>query len=344
MLNKDYAGATARIGANTIQRAAIPQNQLNWGLMLAQGINAYNDKKAYDAEQEKLGAYSAALKEAHPEDAARIDAMGALEAGAYYDNLAKEQQKRQWALEDMARKEQFERSMAMLRHKNALATAQYKASQDGNPFGSKNEFINLLGIKNNPEVWDKLSDEDKAFALARLSYLSNNPENIYEKSYQGQRGKETAKQEATDRQNAFESQKQQQTLGNAIDLVNSLDDNLFMPYTGLSSMVGTVSNGDYGLTPEENENYGYLERTIGSIENDLIAKARSKGQTGINTIAEIRQAAKGLQLGRGKQRLLGALQAMRDIEDKLDAMPTVMSVMPQNGGSVNKNDDPLGIF
>jgi len=343
MLNKDYAGTSARIGFGALQRAAIPQNGNNWGLMLAQGINALNDKKAYDAEQAKLGAYSAALKEAHPEDAARIDAMGALEAGAYYDNLAKEQQKRQWELEDMARKEQFERSMAMLRHKNAIATAQYKANQGGNPFGSKNEFINLLGIKNNPEVWDNLPDEDKAIALARLNYLSQNPENIYEKSYQGQRGKEAAKQEATDRQNAFENQKQQQTLDNAISLVNSLDDNLFMPYTGLSSMVGTVSSGEYGLTPEENEQYGYLERTIGSIENDLIAKARSKGQTGINTIAEIRQAAKGLQLGKGKQRLLGALQAMQNIENKLDAMPTVMSVMPQ-GGNTPVNNDPLGIF
>lgn len=117
MLNKDYAGTSARIGFGALQRAAIPQNGNNWGLMLAQGINALNDKKAYDAEQAKLGAYSAALKEAHPEDAARIDAMGALEAGAYYDNLAKEQREQQYKLDYLDKQ-----------NANSYALAQFKAN------------------------------------------------------------------------------------------------------------------------------------------------------------------------------------------------------------------------
>jgi hypothetical protein len=201
---------------------------------------------------------------------------------------------------------------------------------NGGKGGGNNKFgttpIGLaLTITSNP---DDFTDEQKKWAGNYLK--SGDLNNIYETSYQRAAGSAAAKQQATDIQNAIQSQYQQQTLSNAIDLVDSLPENLFKPYAEISSKASTYTEGHLGMTPEENEQYGYLERTIGSIENDLIAKARSKGQTGINTIAEIRQAAKGLQLGRGKQRLKGALQAMYDIERKLDSMPTVMSVMPQN--------------
>ncbi len=218
--------------------------------------------------------------------------------------------------------------------------AQSQAGES-NPFSSNNEFLRLLGIRNNEKLWEKLSDEEKSAIGARINYLSNAPENIYEKSYQGQRGKDVAKQEMTDIQNAQQSQQQQQNLSNAINLVDTLPDNLFMPYADISSGIGTISKGKFGMSPEENEQYGYLERTIGSIENDLIAKARSKGQSGINTIAEIRQAAKGLQLGRGKQRLKGALQAMYNIEKRLDAMPTVMTPINNTQDYSNVSDDDI---
>lgn len=226
----------------------------------------------------------------------------------------------------MITKEQYNRA----KQRDLLGDIVNGGKAGGGAFDSKNEFISLLGIKNTPEIWDALPEEDKKSIQARLNYMSNNPNNIYETSYQRAAGSAAAKQQATDIQNAIQSQYQQQTLSNAIDLVDSLPENLFKPYAEISSKASNYTEGLLGMTPEENEQYGYLERTIGSIESDLIAKARSKGQTGINTIAEIQQAAKGLQLGRGKQRLKGALQAMYDIERKLDNMPTVMSVMPQN--------------
>lgn len=226
----------------------------------------------------------------------------------------------------MITKEQYNRA----KQRDLLGDIVNGGKSGGGAFDSKNEFISLLGIKNTPEIWDTLPEEDKKSIQARLNYMSNNPNNIYETSYQRAAGSAAAKQQATDIQNAIQSQYQQQTLSNAIDLVDSLPENLFKPYAEISSKASNYTEGLLGMTPEENEQYGYLERTIGSIESDLIAKARSKGQTGINTIAEIQQAAKGLQLGRGKQRLKGALQAMYDIERKLDNMPTVMSVMPQN--------------
>ena len=65
---------------------------------------------------------------------------------------------------------------------------QEMAQTQSNPFNSKNEFINLMGIRNNPQVWDSLPDDQKALVNARLSYMSNAPENAYDISYQKKRG------------------------------------------------------------------------------------------------------------------------------------------------------------
>ena len=295
---------------------------------IAGGYNAVKDNRAYQKgiSQINKGDWQGGIDtiaERNPEVA-----MGIMQYKQKADDA--------FALEQM--KEQARNTITPYQQEMLNLSRQRLAqSQSGesNPFASKNEFINLMGIRNNPKVWDSLPDDQKALVDARLSYMSNAPENIYEKAYQGQRGKDIAKQEMTNIQNAQQSQQQQQNLSNAINLVASLPDNLFMPYSEISSLAGTYTDGMVGMSPEENEQYGYLEKTIGTIENDLIAKARSKGQSGINTIAEIRQAAKGLQLGRGKQRLKGALQAMYNIEKKLDAMPTVMT--PINNTQDNSN-------
>ena len=70
----------------------------------------------------------------------------------------------------------------------ALKRQQLAQGGDANPFNSKNEFINLMGIRNNPQVWDSLPDDQKALVNARLNYMSNNPDNAYDISYQRKRG------------------------------------------------------------------------------------------------------------------------------------------------------------
>lgn len=65
---------------------------------------------------------------------------------------------------------------------------QQLAQGESNPFNSKNEFINLMGIRNNQQVWDSLPDDQKALVNARLNYMSNNPDNAYDISYQKKRG------------------------------------------------------------------------------------------------------------------------------------------------------------
>lgn len=71
----------------------------------------------------------------------------------------------------------------------SLKRQQLAQSGSDNPFNSKNEFINLMGIRNNPKVWDSLPDDQKALVNSRLNYMSNNPENIYEVSQQKALGK-----------------------------------------------------------------------------------------------------------------------------------------------------------
>lgn len=126
MLNRDFANTTSVIGARTLQPAAIPQNQPNWGLMLAQGLNAYNEQQAAKDEAERLGAYGKALKEQHPEDAARIDAMGALEAGAYYDDIAQKEREQQNKLALLAQENQYMLGREAQQHRNAINLAQMK--------------------------------------------------------------------------------------------------------------------------------------------------------------------------------------------------------------------------
>jgi hypothetical protein len=70
----------------------------------------------------------------------------------------------------------------------ALKRMQLAQGGESNPFNSKNEFINLMGIRNNPQVWDSLPDDQKALVNARLNYMSNNPDNAYDISYQRKRG------------------------------------------------------------------------------------------------------------------------------------------------------------
>ena len=74
----------------------------------------------------------------------------------------------------------------------ALKRQQLAQSGSDNPFNSKNEFINLMGIRNYPQVWDTFPDDQKALVNERLNYMSNNPENAYDISYQKGLGKAQA--------------------------------------------------------------------------------------------------------------------------------------------------------
>ena len=198
-----------------------------------------------------------------------------------------------------------------------LALKKQKLAQgESNPFNSKNEFINLMGIRNNQQVWDSLPDDQKALVNARLNYMSNNPENIYDTSYQKKAGSLQAQREGEQAQ-ALETSENQ--AGNIDRLISDISQNkdLLGIYSAPRAGLARLTMGQAGYTPEQMEKRGSLIRQLGEIQNSIIQKARAAGQVGINTISEIRQATKGIDENTSAEEIIGALQYMKEKEQDL---------------------------
>lgn len=117
---------------------------------------------------------------------AQTDPDTALDLAQY-----KQQSDDRMALQQVKMQQEAELRNTMTPYQQAmLSLKQQQIAQGGsdNPFNSKNEFINLMGIRNNPQVWDSLPDDQKVLVNARLNYMSNNPDNAYDISYQRKRG------------------------------------------------------------------------------------------------------------------------------------------------------------
>lgn len=187
---------------------------------------------------------------------------------------------------------------------------------ESNPFNSKNEFINLMGIRNNPQVWDSLPDDQKALVNARLNYMSNNPENIYDTSYQRKAGSLQAEREGK-QEEAFDVASNQTE--NIKSLIGDIKANsgLLGVYSPVRVSAARYTNGSIGYSPEELEKRGNIIRRLGEIQNSIIQKARASGQVGINTLAEIEQATKGLNEFSSDQEIIGALEAIQKSEQRL---------------------------
>ena len=193
---------------------------------------------------------------------------------------------------------------------------QQLAQGESNPFNSKNEFIKLMGIRNNQQVWDSLPDDQKALVNARLNYMSNNPENIYDTSYQKKAGSLQAQREGEQAQ-ALEASENQ--AGNIDRLISDISQNkdLLGIYSAPRAGLARLTMGQAGYSPEQMEKRGSLIRQLGEIQNSIIQKARSAGQVGINTISEIRQATKGIDENTSAEEIIGALQYMKEKEQDL---------------------------
>ena len=145
---------------------------------MAGGYNAVKDNRAYQKgiEQINSGDWEGGVNtiaERNPDVALGL---------AQYKKKADDAMALQQARSEMT---PYQREMLSIQRQR-LAQNQ---SGDNNPFSSKNEFVNLMGIKNNSEVWNSLPEEDRNLINARLNYMSNNPENIFDVSYEKGRGK-----------------------------------------------------------------------------------------------------------------------------------------------------------
>lgn len=155
MLGRDFASITSAIGARNLQPAAMKQNQPNLGVLLGEGLNAYNDMKKYNAYVEQL------TKE-HPEDAAKIAANPAAYEKMLQDNAAAERDQ-QYKMDILKAQNDYMAAREAQQHANAVGLAKLAAQLKGaDTTGMRNiEYLQSIGYT--PEE------------AARLYYGGNNP-------------------------------------------------------------------------------------------------------------------------------------------------------------------------
>lgn len=193
-------------------------------------------------------------------------------------------------------------------------TKQQKLNID-NTFGvgsAKGETLQALALVNDPNTPEPI----KKAAQALIDVRTKDPNTTYTTSYNTTRGKNDADEEQKKEEKQRTAEQTASDLGDTISFVESLPESIVGPYAGVADITGALTTGDLGFSDEEQMLKGELDRRIGEIENKIIAVARQNGQTGINTMAEIKQAAKGIASAKSKFSLLGALKHMHNLEQK----------------------------
>jgi hypothetical protein len=135
------------------------------------------------------------------------------------------------------------------------------------------------------------------------------------------RAEEDVKYEAEKRKNAENAQRSSEFLADTIRMVENAPDEVFSPLSNVYQTAGVLTGGLVGFDSKEQAFKAEVKRRIGSLQNDILAEARAKGQTGINTMAEIKQATKGLDENSGKPALLATLRLLQKIKQDLAKMP-----------------------
>lgn len=197
-----------------------------------------------------------------------------------------------------------------------LNLKRQQIAQGGGSGGFGNTQAGLaLRIASEP---NKYSPEQVAWASDYLQ--RGNLDYTYNQAFQ----KKAGSLEAQTKQEEMKSKKQSEEQDQAIDdLISDIDANpeLLGVYSPYKAGISRATGGKFGYTPEELEKRGNLIRQVGAIQNSIIAEARNAGQTGINTIAEIKQATKGLDENSSSEEVKGALRAMKKSRAKFANAP-----------------------
>jgi hypothetical protein len=124
MLGRDFANTTSAIGARALQKATLRPNEPNLGVMLGDGLNAYNEQKKYNAYVEQL-------TNEHPEDAAKI-AMNPVAYEKMLQENAAAERDQQFKMDML--KAQLSNSLALenARNAHAVGLAKLAAQLKGN--------------------------------------------------------------------------------------------------------------------------------------------------------------------------------------------------------------------
>jgi len=195
------------------------------------------------------------------------------------------------------------------------------------------QFNTTNEIKNINDLMGRGYKQDEAVKLAYKQ------QDTYKKEKERQQALLEAKEEQSKNEKLRNAQQTSSDLFDTISFVEKLPDKIVGPYSGGLNIVGAYTGGNYGFSDDEQMLKGELDRRVGEIENQIIAVARQNGQTGINTMAEIRQAAKGIASARSKPALLGALRHMYNLQQKyiqmgnsgmVDDDGAMMTTIPNN--------------
>lgn len=191
---------------------------------------------------------------------------------------------------------------------------------------NQKEFNTTNQIKNINDLIERGKTQDEAIKLAYGL-------DTYTKEKQKQQALAEMKEKQAEKASAGR-------LNRISDLLSGVEQNkdMLTPYSPVSSALGAATYGNYGMTDEEREVRGGLLREIAAIKQELIARAKEQGQSGINTAREIEQATKGIDSG-DYATLIGALKALQKYERAVTSLENGMSVDPQQSQEVISFED-----
>ena len=312
MLNRDFAGTTARIASTT---NITPVEQVDYANALKTFLDEYRTssdryEKAQDKAlaKSKADALTNALKGGNQDEI--NNALASVDPVSYAQMLKSDAQRaedRKWALDDAATKHRYDLELAKAKDKE-FTTAQRNMAYLQEMGYSPKEAAMLVYGGQNPSL--------------DMAMLNSKGQDAHDKKIGEHLAEEQIKQD-----------KMRQNDERLNSVITHIEDN---PSTvGMYAPLKTaVARALGGLGDKEWLNKrGYSSRALGEIQNNLIAEAKMSGQSGINTAREIEQATKGLN------EILGALSAMQDSISRLRKQQKTPSLKSVN----NNGTDPFGI-
>lgn len=271
-------------------------NGLLDGITTGVGLRkAYDDMKRQQQLQERSDNFGTALSN-------------------YYS--AQDDAGRQAALQEMAKND-------------PVKTISFQQNQGGKSWTT--DIGRMWQIANDP----KETPENRQLAQQYIKYSARDPLANQGWTYAGRIGTlqgdlalggQVEAQKTLGREQAQEQVKRQVAARDSSSRVSRIDSligrskkykDLLRPYSEFQAELGKWT--DYGMTDEEREIRGELIRDVSDIKNDLIARARQNGQTGINTAREIELATKGIESSDWAT-LVGGLNALKNYEKVVTAL------------------------
>ena len=310
MLNNNYASTSAMIArANSPKIEALPQVDMNKAILGA--IDSYysitGEERKRDEEDRKKGLKQNLADAIKSGDVTSINnAYAQLDPAGYVDYLNRIKANREASDLDFARKKE----LLDIQNQNAMGLARLKDALGGTPTSAARnyEYLKRQGLSDNDAMAIAFGGNTEAVGGA---LASGNLGSKGMRAYDAAKGKAMAEQEA---KRAETESATNISLNNISDLESQIkkDPSVFgiqsfykLPIARVGALTGNESAQDYLV------NRGNAYRQLGNIKNDLIAKAKAAGQSGINTAREIEQATAGLSENSSPEEILGALSAMR---------------------------------